>query len=106
MVERLLSADFPGAQELRLQIDDAQVVGRWGTGSVSVDLRVSGDAPASPVSSGVAPVEATVVDESGALVGEIILWTQSGLLSGLEYAWYGDEPPRRLPEVKRIVLAG
>lgn len=100
----VLSADFPGSEELRCQLDNVEVVAQWGVGSVSVDLVVRGDFPVAPVPSGVAPVEATVVDQSGELVGEIILWTQSGALSGLEYAWYGDEPPAFLPAVDRIVV--
>jgi len=102
---RLLAGDFPGAEELRCQLDNVEVVAQWGVGSVSVDVMVSGSFPVAPIPSGVVPVEATVVDESGELVGEIILWTQSGVLSGLEYAWYGEESPDFLPRVDRIVVA-
>ena len=51
------------------------------------------------------PVTCTVVDEGGELIGEIILWAEAGMLSGLEYAWYGDEPPTSLPEVDRVVVS-
>lgn len=100
----LLDSDFPGAAELRCQINNAEIVAHWGVGSVSIDIQVSGDYPAASLPSGIAPVEATVVDEAGEIIGEIIIWTQAGALSGLEYAWYGEEPPTSLPRVDRIVF--
>ncbi|WKK25966.1 hypothetical protein QZH56_10410 [Streptomyces olivoreticuli] len=104
-MERILQVDFPGVAELRHQLDQVQVVALWGSNSVSVDLRVADDAPRAPIPTGVAPVTFTVIDEEGVLVGEIILWTESGMLSGLEYAWYGDQPPTSLPEVDRMVMS-
>ncbi|MFF2858934.1 hypothetical protein ACFVSX_03470 [Streptomyces rubiginosohelvolus] len=105
MTERILQVDFPGAAELRRQLDHVRVVALWGSDSVSVDLRVTDDAPRAPMKTGVVPVTSTVVDEQGDLVGEIILWTESGMLSGLEYAWYNDLPPDSLPEVDRLVVS-
>ncbi|GLW48285.1 hypothetical protein Stsp02_39470 [Streptomyces sp. NBRC 14336] len=105
VVERILQVDLPGAAELRHQLDQVRVVALWGSSSASVDLRVTDDAPRAPIPSGVVPVTCTVIEEGGELVGEVILWTESGMLSGLEYAWYGDEPPTSLPEVDRIVIS-
>lgn len=105
VVERILQEDFPGAAELRRQLDQVQVVALWGSNSVSVDLRVADNFPRAPISTGVVPVTATTLDENGELFGEIVLWTESGMLSGLEYAWYGDRPPASLPAVDRIVIA-
>lgn len=105
VVERILQLDFPGAAELRHQLDRVRVVALWGSDSPSVDLRVTGDAPRSTVPDGVVPVTCTAIGEAGELVGEIILWTEAGMLSSLEHAWYGDEPPTSLPEVDRIVLS-
>ncbi|MFI1830569.1 hypothetical protein ACH41E_29630 [Streptomyces sp. NPDC020412] len=102
VVELILAEKFPGAAELRDQIDFVKVIAKWGEGSASVDLRVSQDAPCSPDSSGVIPVDATVTDKSGSLFGEILLWATDGYLSAIEYAWYGDEPPSVLPDVEMI----
>ncbi len=104
VAERILQADFPGATELRHQLDRVRVVALWGSNSASVDLRVADDAPRAPLPTGVVPATCTVIDEEGEPAGEIILWTESGMLSGLEYAWYGDEPPTSLPEVTQIVM--
>ncbi|WNZ10885.1 hypothetical protein [Streptomyces sp. 11x1] len=104
-MESLLAADFPGSAELRQQLDKVEVVAQWGDGSVSADFKVSGDFPIAPIPSGVAPVEAVVVDDSGELVGEILLWVRAGVLSGLEYAWYDDESPSSLPGVNRIIVS-
>ncbi|MFE7751910.1 hypothetical protein [Streptomyces sp. NPDC057428] len=102
VAELVLAHDFPGAAELRAQVDHVQVVAMWGEHSASVDLRLRGDAPRSPVPSGVVPVDATVVDPTGELFGEILLWATEGYLSAIEYAWYGDEPPSALPDTDMI----
>ncbi|MFD4995019.1 hypothetical protein [Streptomyces buecherae] len=102
VVETVLRAGFAGSAELRQQLDQARVVALWGARSVSVDLHVMGDAPRARMPSGPAPVTCTVVDEGGELMGEILLWTESGMLSGLEYAWFGDQPPASLPRVDRM----
>ncbi|ORT53399.1 hypothetical protein [Streptomyces sp. CB03238] len=104
MVELILAQGFPGAAELRAQIDFVEVVAQWAEGSVSVDLRVREGAPRSAGASGVIPVDATVVDTSGSLIGEILLWATDGYLSAIEYAWYGDEPPSVLPEPGLIAI--
>lgn len=105
VLERILQLDFPGAAELRHQLDRTWVVALWGSNSVSVDLRVMDDAPRAPIPNGVVPVNCTTVDERGELIGEIILWTEAGMLSSLEYAWYGDEPPTSLPEEDRMFMS-
>jgi hypothetical protein len=102
VVDLILAQDFPGAAELRAQIDFVEVVAKWGADSASVDIRALEGVPRSPGSSGVVPVDATVTDKSGSLIGEILLWVTDGYLSAIEYAWYGDEPPNALPEVGMI----
>lgn len=102
LLEHVLSADVPGAAELRGQLDRTEVVARWGPGSVSVDLRVR-----EPVrhagASGLLPVGAAVHDEAGEYIGELLVWTDGGAtLSALEYAWVTDEMPRELPPVERV----
>ncbi|MDT0305457.1 hypothetical protein RM780_00560 [Streptomyces sp. DSM 44917] len=106
VLECILGADFPGSAELRSQVGEAEVVSLWGDGSVSVDLRVPEDTAKADLVSGVAPVEATVVDDTGELVGEILVWVDRGRLAGLEYAWYGADAPTSLPPAENInVLA-
>ncbi|GAA3033510.1 hypothetical protein Aglo01_41330 [Actinokineospora globicatena] len=62
VVLRLLEADFVGVEELRAQVDVAEVVAKWGEESVSVDLRVPAGVTPSPVGNGPVPVRATVSD--------------------------------------------
>ncbi|WP_435119736.1 hypothetical protein [Amycolatopsis thermoflava] len=102
VVELILANEFPGAVELRAQLDFVQVVAKWGTDPASVDLSVLEGASRSPVTAGVIPVDATVVDETGSLCGEILLWAADGYLSAIEYAWYVDEPPSMLPDIAMI----
>ncbi|MFD5258840.1 hypothetical protein ACFWM5_39265 [Streptomyces bobili] len=104
VVELILANEFPGAAELRAQVGFVQVVAKWGVDSASVDLLVLEGAPRSPGVAGVIPVDATVVDESGSLFGEILLWATDGYLSAIEYAWYGDEPPSVLPDIAMIAI--
>ncbi|MET7787263.1 hypothetical protein ABZS93_11635 [Streptomyces sp900116325] len=104
VVELILANEFSGAAELQAQVDFVQVVAKWGVDSASVDLLMLEGAPRSPGGSGVIPVDATVVDESGSLFGEILLWTSDGYLSAIEYAWYGDEPPSALPDIEMIAI--
>lgn len=94
---RVLTAEIPGATELRAQLDHATVTGSWGSGSVSVDLEVEAAAPRADIPDGPIPVDAPVTGLDGTLIGEIIVWTGSGVLSAIEYAWYTDAMPAELP---------
>ncbi|MEV7124267.1 hypothetical protein [Kitasatospora griseola] len=49
----LLSTDFPGADEPRAGLDDAEVLGAWCPGSSSVDLARRGNRPSGQRSSAV-----------------------------------------------------
>lgn len=97
----VLGAASPEAAALRAQIEVARVTGRWG-GSPSVDLEVPETFAPAQVASGVLPVDAEVVDESGEPVGEILVWVEEGRLSAIEYAWYTDKAPASLPDADRI----
>lgn len=48
------------------------------------------------VSNGPLPVRAFVPNEAE-YRGEIIIWVESGHISGLEYVWITDDAPRRWP---------
>lgn len=104
LLEEIFSGDFFGAAELRRQLDRAKVVSQWGVDSVSVDIEIEGNAVRSPLGSGVVPLDVNVLDRSGELVGEILVWVGDGFLSALEYAWYGEDPPHELPDPGSIVV--
>lgn len=100
----ILDAPIPGAAELAAQLDVARVTRHWGR-TPSVDIEVPHSvSPASQVASGVLPIDAEVVDEAGNPVGEILVWIDSGRLSGLEFAWYLEETPDTLPNRDRVIV--
>lgn len=102
IIKAILNQEFPGAAELRTQIDHVKVVAQWAEDSPSVDLKVEAGTATPSGISGVVPVDADVSDDTGTPIGEILLWVTNGFLSGIEYAWYGNEPPTILPEEKNI----
>ncbi|WP_329570255.1 hypothetical protein [Kitasatospora sp. NBC_01266] len=103
VLEHLLAGDFPGAPELRSQLEQAEVIATWTPDSVSVDLRVLAAERRAPLAAGLVPVDAQVLDERGEYVGELLVWVEDGgVLAGLEYAWVTDEMPTALPPVERI----
>lgn len=55
----------------------------------------------SPLPDGPFPARA-FVSSYAAYQGEVIVWITDGLVSGLEFAWIGDEPPRRWPRPEEI----
>jgi hypothetical protein len=100
----LLAADFPGARQLRAQVTEVTVERPWGAESPSLDLTVPSWVPTAPVSDGLLPVAGTVRDDSGDVVGELLVWVSDGRLSALEYAWYGDTAPTDLPDPARVTV--
>lgn len=95
----LRQSDFPGCDELARQTSTVSVLG----GPVTMlDLRVSQSTPASLFADGPIPVSIEVSDESGAPAGELLVWVDTGRLSALEFAWWTDDPPRRLPSPSRV----
>src|SRR5215471_17166134 len=101
----IVSAPFPGAAELRRQLEAAKVVRNWEpAGSPSVDIVVPADSPPAALPDGPAPVAAQVIDADGEYLGELLVWITGGRLSALEYSWVTDEPPDRLPETDWIKL--
>lgn len=61
-----------------------------------LDVKASGTCEGSDLPDGPFPARA-FVPSSAAYQGEIIIWLTDGHVSGLEYAWITDEPPRRWP---------
>ncbi|MFF9406472.1 hypothetical protein ACF1B0_13250 [Streptomyces anandii] len=98
ILTHLLTAEFPGAQELRNQLPETRVMGQWGDESPSVDLEVPAGFPAAAIQDGIIPATGTVTDDSGQLFGELLVWVSGGRLSALEFTWYGDTAPTELPD--------
>lgn len=98
----LSEADFPGSDELLLQASGVNVVG----GPVTMlDLRVSGPILASVFTDGPIPLSVIVLDSAGEAFGELLIWVNGGYLSSLEFAWWSDDPPDRLPTLDRVRVA-
>ncbi|MFG2142681.1 hypothetical protein ACGFRG_00565 [Streptomyces sp. NPDC048696] len=108
VLEKVLSARFPGADGLKAQLDACEVVAQWAEDSVSVDIQPTPAAvPAADAVNGPAPAVAVVQGLPGddlLLEGEILVWVAGGYLSGIEYAWFGDAMPTRLPSADRITI--
>ncbi|AYG02195.1 hypothetical protein [Gryllotalpicola protaetiae] len=78
------------------------------SGSVTMlDLDIPTDAPNLALSSPARRsfAEAVVVGDSGEEIGGIILWASNERLSALEFYWYTDERPARLPRANQLVAA-
>ncbi|HVK21998.1 MAG TPA: hypothetical protein VM677_11615 [Actinokineospora sp.] len=88
----MLSIDFPGAVELRIQAESVVVVGRCGCGCPTIDLAVAEAAPLAVVDSGT-PVWADVqgVDDG------MILMVADGRLSCLEIYTVDGSTPAEFP---------
>lgn len=89
--------------ELVAQIQRVRVVGGPLT---MLQLAVHGEVEMSAHVDGPISPRVGVVDARGHVVGEMLVWVTSGLLSALEYAWYTTEPPRRLPEPESLKVIG
>ncbi|SFY51730.1 hypothetical protein [Streptomyces sp. F-1] len=102
---KLLSAEFPGAQELRCQLTQTRATRPWGSESPSIDLDVPPGVPEAAIEDGIIPAIGTVTDDSGELFGELLVWVSDGRLSALEFSWYGDTAPMELPDPGLVTVA-
>lgn len=99
LLDRLLSADFPGVEPLRQQAHDLLASPGCTCGCGSIDLFPQGEPPLSEARSPL-PSEGVVRDESGEVVGGLICFLEEGLLSHLEvYAW---DDPLPLPSADHV----
>lgn len=104
VVVRLLEgATFPGSAELRAQVPATKVIGGIST---YFDLVVDGSVPRANSPDGPIPGRAFVEGETGEPEGELLLWVKEGHLSGLEFAWVADEPPKEMPPPERVRIVG
>jgi hypothetical protein len=92
--------DFPGAEELRAQIEHVRAT--WGR-TTEMDLEVADAAPAA-ISDGVLSVAALVVDAHEQPDGFITVWIRGGYLSHIEYSWFTDLMPTEYPSPDRLRL--
>lgn len=70
-----------------------------------LDFRVPPTKPAIPLPDGPLPVRAIVQNASQQAEGEVLVWIRSGVLIGIEQAWFTDEPPTRWPDASRVRLS-
>lgn len=68
-----------------------------------IDLQVHSGAPC-VYESGPLPARGAVVPAGGELVGELIIWIREGWLSGIEQAWFTDEPPGDWPSPDELTF--
>ena len=107
ILDALLAPDFDGASELRAQAAQTQVVGRCDCGCPTIDLAVTGNAPAAlHNASGPAPFEGIASDAEGQAIGDILLFVADGYLSSLEYVSHAEPPPSDWPAAARVSLLG
>ena len=100
LLDAWLSHDFPGAGELRAQARAVTASRGCSCGCGTIELHVRPGAPASSAESPV-PVEGTVHDDTGRVVGGLLLFVQDGLLSQLEVYPLDDGTPA-LPPPERV----
>lgn len=105
MLELVLSPDFAGAAELRHQSTSAAVVGRCDCGCPSVDLRVDDSAPPAALTARLVPFELEVLPSDDESPGQVLVFTDEGRLSYLEYVYF-DQPPTDWPDLRRVRVVG
>jgi hypothetical protein len=86
------------------QLPAARVTASWDVDSPSIDIEVPDGVDKAKVPDGPIPGRFPVRGSAGSHTGEILVWVADGRISGLEYAWFTDEPPTRLPDVRAIEI--
>jgi hypothetical protein len=101
LVQILRENRFPAAVALAAQLP--LVIAAGGTPTV-VNLMVEGAVAPADCADGPVPGRAIVESPDGESIGEVLVWVNSGRLSGLEYAWYTEQPPEAMPPAERLRL--
>jgi len=106
ILETLLTAEFPGVEELRAQVAEAWVVAECPCGCPTVDLWVAPDVPASSVTTHnhLAPVKGWVTPVADERHGKILLCVGDGRMTGLEYVSYDNPAPSEWPSLDRLAV--
>jgi len=87
---------------LRVQASAATVTRHTPT---MIDLAVPDGLAPVDLADGPLPVEA-LIHEGIELLGEIIVWVRAGHVTGIEQAWYTDDPPSTWPKPARVQIRG
>lgn len=90
----MLSAEFPGVEELRAQAPTARVIRRCGCGCPTVDLAVD-ETSTHPALEAIPGVVATAESHDPSCT-HLMLWVEGDHLASLELAWL-DGPPSEFP---------
>jgi hypothetical protein len=93
----LLSADFPGREELKKQAETVRVVGECQCGCGTIELRVVAGMPPAKVN-GPIPIEAY-----GEAI-DVLLFARNGVLGSLEIVFYANPPERPYPRPEQLKL--
>lgn len=105
LVNFILSAQFTGVEALREQVSGLRAVGKCECGCPTIDLAADPNAiPADGLGQRVLPIEAVVRPGGDEPPGEVIIFADDGLLSGLEYVYYSEAPPAEWPDLERLKL--
>ena len=102
LVAVLQRVRFSGQPELLAQAHAVEIVGGPAT---FPEFSVPDDAPRADLPDGPAPLSIDVDDADGASAGELIVWLVGGRLDALEYAWWSDETPERMPPPGKVRVA-
>ena len=111
LLDALLSADEPGFEALRSQLDTASYQAAWFPGGASFDIHTEGGPRfrGADAADGVgAIVHARDVFRGGSpktpdhLIGTVFVWVTDGLLSAVEYQSVGGRVPASLPSPAQL----
>jgi hypothetical protein len=88
-----------GIEQMRSQIPGIRVIG----GTVTMlSVRPAISSPRAPIADGHLPLHTSVLAQEGHDIGLLMIWMADGYISALEYGWYTDEPPTRLPTPSQL----
>lgn len=97
LLEFMLTAEFPGKNELLRQMDTVKVIGECDCGCGTVDLGVG---PLTPLAKTREPI-AVEAHRSGL---DVLLFVRGGRLALLEIVNYEEVPPLRYPSPEELEL--
>lgn len=97
LLDFLLSVDFPGRDELKVQAENVTVVGECKCGCGTIDLALPPGTPAAKNAKHI-PVEAY-----GDAI-DVLLFAENGFLGMLEIVFYADPPQKPYPRPDQLKL--
>jgi hypothetical protein len=104
VIRALLTPEVDECATFVAQLPFVRVTRRWVPDLPSVDLEVLPGAPRAFTSDRLLPTRGAVLQDNGEPGGLILVWLEDGLLAGIEYAWYTDDPPSEWPGYDAIVV--